>query len=48
MYGFPGPRPSRKAVLVFRFEDPDRALETLARRGIEVVPAEDLLVRKSS
>ncbi len=48
MYGFTAPWRAGKAVLVFRFENPDRALEVLARRGIQVVPPEELLARKAA
>ena len=36
MYAFAGSRPGT-AALVFRFEDPDRAMEALSRAGITVL-----------
>lgn len=38
------PRPG-KAAIVFRFDDPDRALAALAERSVRVVDAGDLLSR---
>jgi hypothetical protein len=34
--------PSRSAVMIFRFEDPRRAVETLQRKGIRTIPGNDL------
>ncbi len=45
MYAIPAPRRPGKAVLVFRFEQPDQALDILAERGLKVVPPEDLLAK---
>ena len=48
MYAFAaGPRPGTAAV-VFRFEDPDRALATLRAKGLEVLDAAELLGMKGS
>jgi len=47
MYAFaPGPRPGR-AALVFRFEEPDRALAALRERGVRVLTGEELLAVRS-
>lgn len=43
MYAFAaGVRPGQAAI-IFRFEDPDRALAALRERGVRVLDAEDLL-----
>jgi hypothetical protein len=48
MYAFAvAPRPG-KAAIVFRFEDPVRAVETLRARGLEVIDAGELLAMKAS
>ena len=48
MYAFAaGPRPGTAAV-VFRFEDPARALATLRAKGLKVLDAEELLGMKAS
>ena len=45
MYAFAeGPR-ARKATMVFRFEEPDAALQTLADRGVNVVGSTELVAR---
>lgn len=41
MYAFSGRRGER-AILIFRFEDPDRAIAELESAGLHVVSAEDL------
>ncbi len=47
MYAFAaGPRPG-KAAIIFRFEDPDRALAAVKERGLRVVDADELLAKKS-
>jgi hypothetical protein len=47
MYAFAaGPLPG-KAAIVFRFEDPDRAIAALKERGLRVLAAEELLGKKS-
>jgi hypothetical protein len=47
MYAFAaGPMPG-KAAIVFRFEDPDRALAAVKERGLRVVDADELLARKT-
>ncbi|HEX9291769.1 MAG TPA: ACT domain-containing protein [Anaeromyxobacteraceae bacterium] len=47
MYAFAGgPKPG-KAAIVFRFEDPDRALAAVKQRGLRVVDADELLGKKS-
>ena len=46
MYAFAGgPKPG-KAAIVFRFEDPDRALAAVKQRGLRVVDADELLGKK--
>src|SRR5512142_354141 len=46
MYAFAaGPRPG-KAAIVFRFEDPDRALMALKAAGLRVVDGQELLAKK--
>ena len=47
MYGFTQPQESR-GVLLFRFEDPDRAIETLQRAGIHPLPEVDLFEKAPS
>ena len=42
MYAFTEKRES-KALMVFRFDDPDHAVEVLQKRGISVVDSVDLL-----
>jgi hypothetical protein len=42
MYAFTEKR-ANKAVLVFRFDDPDNAIKILRRRGVNVVASVDLL-----
>ena len=37
-----------KATLLFRVEDPDRAEKILARNGVQLVPASELLARTAS
>lgn len=34
--------PSQSAVMIFRFEDPQRAVEALQDRGIRTIPGEEL------
>jgi hypothetical protein len=45
MYAFTCGPYSRKATMVFRFEDPDRAIATLASRGVNVVNSAELFSR---
>jgi len=42
MYAF-SLRRNDKAILIFRFEDPDRAIQVLLDKGLHVVEAEELL-----
>ncbi|AHF04820.1 amino acid-binding protein [Marichromatium gracile] len=42
MYAF-SLRRDDKAILIFRFEDPDRAIEVLLEHGLHVVEAEELM-----
>ena len=42
-----GSRPG-KAAIVFRFEEPDRALAALQARGLRILAAEELLEKKPS
>lgn len=42
MYAF-SLRRGDKAILIFRFEDPDRAVQVLTERGMHVVDAEELM-----
>ena len=47
MYAFAaGPMPG-KAAIIFRFEDPDRALAMVKERGLRVVDADELLGKKT-
>ena len=47
MYAFlSGPRPG-KAAIVFRFEEPDRAMAAMAERGLRVIEDEELLAKKA-
>lgn len=47
MYAFAaGPKPG-KAAIIFRFEEPDRALAALQGRGLRALSAEELLEKKS-
>jgi hypothetical protein len=43
MYDFAARATLDKAVIVFRFEDPDRALEVLKTAGVRVLTSEELL-----
>jgi hypothetical protein len=43
MYDFAARATLDKAVIVFRFEDPDRALEVLKTSGVRVLTSEELL-----
>jgi len=36
------------AAIIFRFEEPDRALAALRSRGLRILSAEELLEKKSS
>jgi hypothetical protein len=45
MYAFPFGR-GGKAVLVFRFDDPDAAIERLQQAGVNVVGSGDLLAHR--
>ncbi len=47
MYAFASGSRDGRAVVVFRFEDPDRALELLKARGLRVVDPCELLRRKA-
>lgn len=42
MYAF-SLRRDDKAILIFRFEDPDRAVQVLREHGLEVVDADELM-----
>ena len=44
MYAFTEKR-ERQAVLIFRFDDPDAAVKVLRKRSINVIDADDLLMR---
>jgi hypothetical protein len=43
MYDFAARATPGKAVIVFRFEDPDRALEALKSAGVRILTSEELL-----
>jgi hypothetical protein len=45
MYDFGAASRGGKAAIVFRFEDPDRALAALSAAGIRVLPMEELLAK---
>jgi hypothetical protein len=44
-YAFPG-KHADKAILVFRFDDPDNAIQILQKKGIRVVPSRELFPAK--
>jgi hypothetical protein len=46
MYAFAVAPAARKAVMIFRFEKPDEALQILRLRGVQVLSAEALLALK--
>jgi hypothetical protein len=47
MYAFAaGPHPG-KAAIVFRFEDPERAVAALRAKGLRILDADELLLKKS-
>jgi hypothetical protein len=48
MYAFAAGRSPGKAAIIFRFEEPDRALAALRSRGLRILSAEELLEKKSS
>ena len=43
MYAFAAGRSSGKAAIIFRFDDPDKALAVAREHGLRVVDAEELL-----
>lgn len=43
MYDFAARATPDKAVIIFRFEDPDRALEVLKSAGVRILTSEELL-----
>jgi hypothetical protein len=43
MYDFGAASRGGKAAIIFRFEDPDRALEALKAAGVRVLTSEELL-----
>ena len=43
MYDFAARATPDKAVIIFRFEDPDRALEALTSAGVRILTSEELL-----
>jgi hypothetical protein len=43
MYDFAARATPDRAAIVFRFEDPDRALEALKAAGVRVLTSEELL-----
>ncbi len=48
MYAFTQGPASKKATLVFRFEDPDAAIKALSTRGINVVGSAELFDRMNA
>ena len=47
MYAFTEKR-ENKAILVFRFDDPDHAIRILQKRGVNVVAGVELLQQEAS
>lgn len=46
LYAFAGERErGRRATLVFRVEEPERASQLLSREGVKLVPSEELFAR---
>ena len=43
MYDFGGACQGDKAAIVFRFEDPDRAIEALQKAGVRILSREELM-----
>jgi hypothetical protein len=43
MYDFAARATPEKAVIIFRFEDPDRALDVLKSAGVRILTSEELL-----